>query len=176
MRRTRDQTAWHSRFESPPRCPTLERALPLDQRSLHKTPAYRRRHRQAPSVRRSYQGDRVFCRRLTRVPGRFCSLHLLVEIVQDLRRRKWSDLRRLFQRIADTQRLHLADKLALKLFVDFSGDDKTFRSDARLAVVDRARFDSSPHRLVEVGRGHDDERIAATELQDSLLNLFSRNR
>ena len=55
----------------------------------------------------------------------YCSLHLLFQIVYDLRRCEWSDIGRLFHRIADAQRLHLVDKLSLKLFVNLRRNDES---------------------------------------------------
>src|SRR5690606_19127308 len=47
-------------------------------------------------------------------------------------------------------------------------------SDARLAVVDGARRDSGGRGLFEVGTAHDDERVAAAELQHTLLQALAR--
>ena len=53
-------------------------------------------------------------------------------------------------------------------------NDETLRGDARLAVVDDAGLNSDLHCLGEVGRLHDDERVAAAQLEDDLLNALRR--
>src|SRR5207237_8942925 len=98
-------------------------------------------------------------------------LDLLVHAVQNLFGREWPDLGRFVKWIAHFQRAHLLDELLQKTVVNFVGDEKSFRRDTRLAGVDRARFDGSSDRKFEIGAWHDDERIAATELEHGLFNF-----
>src|SRR5436305_1922644 len=58
--------------------------------------------------------------------------------------------------------------------VDRLRDDETFRRDTRLAGVDRARFHADRARILEVGAGHHDERIAPAKLEHALLDLTRR--
>src|SRR5689334_8944725 len=81
---------------------------------------------------------------------RDCFLHLLIQILDDLRCREWTDLGCLFQRIADAQRFHLFDKSPFKLFVNFGRNDEALRRDARLPVVDGACFYCRRDRFLQI--------------------------
>ena len=107
--------------------------------------------------------------------GRDRFLHLLVHAVENLFRGERADLSRLIERIADFQRAHSLDKLIEKLVVNLVGDEKSFCRDARLAAVDRARFDRGGKGAFEICARHDDERIAAAELEHALFD-FARGR
>ena len=72
-------------------------------------------------------------------------------------------------RVADLERLDAFDEAALELVGDRLVHDEALGRDARLAVVDRARLDRGPHRGVEVGARHHDERVAAAELEHVFL-------
>ena len=72
--------------------------------------------------------------------------------------------------VADLQRLHAGDEARLELVVDRVGDDEALGGDAGLAAVDAARADGGCDRGVEVGGRHDDEGIAAAELEHGLLD------
>src|SRR6185503_15911845 len=50
--------------------------------------------------------------------------------------------------------------------------DEAFRSNAGLSVINRARFYGRSYCFFEIRRRHDDERIAATEFEHRLLDLF----
>ena len=76
------------------------------------------------------------------------------------------------ERIADLQRLHGGDELLLEIVGDLLVDDEALRGDAGLAVVHDARLHGGRHGVVEIGGRHDDERIAAAELEHGLLDVL----
>ena len=63
-----------------------------------------------------------------------------------------------------------ATKRDSKAVVDLVGDDEAFGRDAGLAAVDAARSDCGFDGEVEVGRGHDDEGVAAAKLKDGFFD------
>ena len=81
--------------------------------------------------------------------------------LQDLFRRQRTDLRRLVKWIADFQRAHVLNELVKKPVVNFVGNEKPLPGDARLAAVNRARFDGSCKRRFEIRARHHNEGIAA---------------
>lgn len=98
-------------------------------------------------------------------------LHLRIQAEQNCFGRKRTDFGRLIERVADLERAHSFDKFLQKIIVDFVRDDETFRRDARLARIDRARFHSDGECLVHIRTGHHDERIASAELEHALLDF-----
>ena len=68
--------------------------------------------------------------------------------------------------IADAEGAHLGHELGEEPVVDVGVDDESLGGDARLAVVDHARGDRRRRRGVDIRRRHDDERVAAAELDD----------
>ena len=95
--------------------------------------------------------------------------HLRRQRLDEVGSRHRAELRRRIQRIADPQRGHRRDEPLGELVGDRRGHDEPLGGDARLAAVERARLDGGGHRLRQIGRGHDDERIAAAELEHALL-------
>src|SRR5260221_13046172 len=54
-------------------------------------------------------------------------------------------------------------------------NNETLGGDAGLAIVNRAGFHGSRDRSFRISRRHDDERIAAAELEQGLLDLLAGN-
>src|SRR5436190_19352745 len=94
--------------------------------------------------------------------------------VQNLLGRKRADLGRFVEWVADFQRSYLLDEFFEKIVVNPVGDKKSFRRDARLTGVNHARFHGRAHRQSKIGAWHDDERVAAAELEHALLNFPGR--
>ena len=94
---------------------------------------------------------------------------------QDVFRRKRTDLSRLVERIANFQFAHALHELLKKSVVNFVGDRKPLRCDARLSAVNGARFDCSFERRFEIRTWHHNERIAATQLEHALFDLPRSN-
>jgi hypothetical protein len=74
-------------------------------------------------------------------------------------------------RIANFETSNRGDKTLLELGRDMLMHDESLRRDARLPVVDRSRPHGNVDGPGEIGAGHDDERIAAAELQHGLLEM-----
>jgi hypothetical protein len=64
--------------------------------------------------------------------------------------------------IADAHGFHACDEAGFEDVVDLVGDDKAFGGDAGLSAVDAPGADGDFDGHVKIGRGHDDEGIAAT--------------
>src|ERR1700676_3194906 len=94
-----------------------------------------------------------------------------MEAVENLRRREWADLGCFIQRVANFQRAHSFDKLAQENVVNSIGNKKSLSCDARLTAVDRSRFNGSRECAFEISARHDDERVAAAELEDSFFDF-----
>src|ERR1700676_4110018 len=94
-----------------------------------------------------------------------------MDAVENLLRRQRTNLSRLVERIADFQRAHSFDKLAQKNVVNFVGNKKSLSCDARLTAVDRSRFNGSRECAFEIRARHDDERVAAAELEHSFFDF-----
>src|ERR1700736_1620721 len=98
-----------------------------------------------------------------------------MDAVENLLRRQRTNLSRLVERIADFQRAHSFDKLAQKIVVNCVSNKKSFSGDARLTAVDRSCFNGSRKCAFEISARHDDERVAAAELEHSFFD-FARGR
>ena len=82
----------------------------------------------------------------------------------------------LVHRVADAQRLHAGDEQLLELVGDVVVHDEALGRDAALPVVLHARGHRGLRGLLEVGRRHHDERVAAAELEHDRLELLARDR
>src|ERR1700730_5795397 len=94
-----------------------------------------------------------------------------MDAVENLLRSQRTNLSRLVEWITDFQRAHSFDKLAQKNVVNFVGNKKSLSCDARLTAVDRSGFNGSSKCAFEIRARHDDERVAAAELEDSFFNF-----
>ena len=122
-------------------------------------------------ARRNYLDDRLSSTCQDDGPSRKRRLHLLVHVFEDLSGGQWSDFRRFLKWISHFQRFHLFHKAPFKIIVDNCANDKALGGDARLAIVDGARFYRSRYGLIEIRRRHNEERIATAQLQNSLLDF-----
>ncbi len=77
-------------------------------------------------------------------------------------------------RVAHHERPGAGHQPPLELIGDLPHRDEALGRDARLPVVDHPRLDRGAGRGIEVGAGHDDEWIAAAELQHRFLDLPCR--
>jgi len=79
-----------------------------------------------------------------------CFLDLLVHALQDLFRRKWTELSLRIHRVANLERAHALNELLKEALVNFIRDNESLRCDTGLTGVDRACFDRSAQRRFEV--------------------------
>src|SRR6266513_1614709 len=103
-----------------------------------------------------------------------CFLDLIVQALQDLFRRKWTELSLRIHWVANLERAHALNELLKEALVNFVRDNESLRCDTGLTGVDRARFDRSAQRRFEVRAWHDDECIAAAQLEHTFLD-FTRS-
>src|ERR1700681_2225788 len=94
-----------------------------------------------------------------------------MDAVENLLRSQRTNLSRLVEWITDFQRAHSFDKLAQKNVVNFVGNKKSLSCDARLTAADRSRFIGSSECASEMRARHDDERVAAAELEHSFFDF-----
>ena len=81
----------------------------------------------------------------------------------------------LVDRVTDAERLHARDEQLLELVGDVVVHDEPLGRDAALPVVLHARGHRGLRGLLEVGRRHHDERVAAAELEHDRLELLARD-
>src|SRR5205823_8877643 len=123
-------------------------------------------------VKKSATVNAISARQQFRAGGdRF--LNLLVDPVQNLFRREWTKLSRLVHGISNLQRAHALDELAQKIIKDVVGHEKALCRDARLAAVDRARFDCRAQCAFKIRAWHDDKCVATAKLEHALFVLTS---
>jgi len=107
--------------------------------------------------------------------GLKCSCNVGMERADAACGREGTDVGSRVEWVSDGQRLHSSNKLALELFRDLLRDDKALGGNAGLSVVQDACPHSDLDRSVQVGCGHHDERIAAAQLKNHLLDAFGRS-
>ena len=108
-----------------------------------------------------------------RAPMAHGALDLLRHLVADLRGGERAELGGGVHGITDRQRLHLLHEAPLELVEDLLVHDEALGRDAGLAVVDDARLHGRGGRGIQIGAGHDDERVAAAQLQHRLLDVLA---
>ena len=86
-------------------------------------------------------------------------------------RRERPDFGCRIERIADLERSHSLHKFRDKLVVNPIRQDEALRGDAGLAGIDRPRRHPGLDRRFEIGARHDDERVAAAQFENTLLDL-----
>src|SRR5260370_31474679 len=94
-----------------------------------------------------------------------------MDAVENLLRREWADLGCFIQRVANFKRAHSFDELPKEVVVNFVGNEKSLSCDARLTAVDCPRLDCSRERRFEIRARHDDEGVAAAELEHSFFDF-----
>ena len=99
-------------------------------------------------------------------------LHVGVERLDGVGGGERAEFSVLVEGIADAQVLHAVDELRFELGGDGFGDDEALGGDAGLAVVDDAGLHGGGDGGVEIGAGHDDERIAAAEFEHNFLDAL----
>src|SRR3989449_3915440 len=102
--------------------------------------------------------------------------HLLLDVLEDLFRGERTDVRRVVLRVADLEGAHALDESLLELGGDLLVHDEPLGRDAALPGVLHARRHGDLRCLVEIRAGENDERIAAAQLEDRLLELRARSR
>ena len=98
---------------------------------------------------------------------------MLVESLENLWCGKWADVGRLVQRVAHLERPHPLHKGLLESIVERRRHDEPFGGNARLAIVDGPCLDRRVDGAIELGAGHHDERVAAAELENRLLDVLA---
>jgi hypothetical protein len=87
-----------------------------------------------------------------------------------------SDLGVRVGRVAHRQRVHQLDELRGERVVDVGVHDEPLRGDTRLPVVLHPSRHGHLRGLLQVGRRHHNERVAAPELQHSVFHLVAGDR
>jgi hypothetical protein len=100
------------------------------------------------------------------------SLYLVVQIVTDRGCSQRTELGLLVARISDADLRNAGDEFVDKSIVNRLMNDEPLRRDAGLTVVDHSRRYRRRYGGVEIGARHDDERIAAPELDDGFLQVL----
>ena len=122
------------------------------------------------------RADRAACPpHSTRAPCATASADVLLDVEQALLVGERTDVGLLVHRIADAQRLHARDEQLLERVGDVVVHDEPLGRDAALPVVLHARRHRGLRGLLEVGRRHDHERVAAAELEHDRLELLARD-
>src|SRR5271166_6404414 len=109
-------------------------------------------------------------------PGSDGFLHIGIEILDRVGSCERTDFSFLVEGIAESQGFHSCNKFLFKLFGNLLVNDEAFCGNAGLSIVNGASFHGRSYRFSEVGAGHNNIGIAASELQNNFLDaLRGRN-
>ena len=99
-------------------------------------------------------------------------LHIDIQRLDAIGCRESAQLSAFVQWITDPERFHLLDEHFFEFGSDALRHNESLGRDAGLAIVLDARLDCGCGGFLQVGAGHDNERIAPAEFQHNLLDSF----